>query len=140
MGRGGSRKKGGRGVRTLAAFMIAVLGGLSGAPAMWAEPTAIVKTVALGMPGQVKAKPEREAKLKHFVGEVLSVDQRGQTVTVRIMVQDRPRDVTLGVQGELVTLLPQLKIGQRVRVTYHEVDGKPVAYGITSSRHGNRRR
>jgi hypothetical protein len=25
-------------------------------------------------------------------------------------------------------------------VTYHEVDGKPVAYGITSSRHGNRRR
>ena len=69
-------------------------------------------------------------KLKTVVGEVVSVDATGKTLTVKHTVSGKTEDMTIGAGEKAAAVLGTLKAGDQVRVAYAEVDGKPMASTI----------
>jgi Cu/Ag efflux protein CusF len=69
-------------------------------------------------------------KLKTVVGEVVSVDATGKTVTVKRMVNGKPEETTIGAGEKAAAILGSLKAGDHIRVAYADVEGKPMASTI----------
>jgi len=69
-------------------------------------------------------------KLKTVVGEVVTVDATGKTLTVKHTVSGKTEDMTFGAGEKAAAALGTLKAGDQVRVAYADVDGKPVASTI----------
>ena len=86
-------------------------------------------------PAAPAAKPADAAKpatpkLKTVVGEVVSVDATGKTVTVKHTVSGKSEDMTFGAGEKAAAVLGTLKAGDHVRVAYADVDGKLMASTI----------
>ena len=130
-------------MKTAAAFAIAslTLTALTGvalaqsgtaAPAPAAKPAAPATT---GTPAATPAaKPVETAKpapkMKHVVGDVVSVDTTAKTLTLKHTVNGKSEEMTLGSGEKTAEVLGTLKAGDHVQVAYAEMDGKPVASTI----------
>ena len=130
-------------MKTAAAFAIAsltltVLTGAAlaqsgtAAPAPAAKPAAPATT---GTPAAAPAaKPAETAKpapkMKHVVGDVVSVDTTAKTLTLKHTVNGKSEEMTLGSGEKTAEVLGTLKAGDHVQVAYAEMDGKPVASTI----------
>jgi len=130
-------------MKTAAAFAIAslTLTALTGAalaqsgtaaPAPAAKPAAPATT---GTPAATPAaKPAETAKpapkMKHVVGDVVSVDTTAKTLTLKHTVNGKSEEMTLGSGEKTAEVLGTLKAGDHVQVAYAEMDGKPVASTI----------
>ena len=130
-------------MKTAAAFAIAslTLTALTGAalaqsgtaaPAPAAKPAAPATT---GTPAATPAaKPVETAKpapkMKHVVGDVVSVDTTAKTLTLKHTVNGKSEEMTLGSGEKTAEVLGTLKAGDHVQVAYAEMDGKPMASTI----------
>jgi len=102
------------------------------APAPAAKPAAPATT---GTPAATPAaKPAETAKpapkMKHVVGDVVSVDTTAKTLTLKHTVNGKSEEMTLGSGEKTAEVLGTLKAGDHVQVAYAEMDGKPVASTI----------
>ena len=130
-------------MKTAAAFAIAslTLTALTGvalaqsgtaAPAPAAKPAAPATTAPpAGAPAAKPAETAKPApKMKHVVGDVVSVDTTAKTLTLKHTVNGKSEEMTLGSGEKTAEVLGTLKAGDQVRVAYADVDGKPVASTI----------
>ena len=130
-------------MKTAAAFAIAslTLTALTGAalaqsgtaaPAPAAKPAAPAPTATPA--ATPAAKPVETAKpapkMKHVVGDVVSVDTTAKTLTLKHTVNGKSEEMTLGSGEKTAEVLGTLKAGDHVQVAYAEMDGKPVASTI----------
>lgn len=96
----------------------------------------VVSVVALLVGLALAASEERPASMT-AAGQVTAVDTKANTLAVKLEEQGKTRDVTFVVDAQTRILedgapiqLPQLKSGDRVTVTYHDLGGKTVAMNI----------
>jgi hypothetical protein len=103
------------------ALITLTFGGLSFAqakPAMPAAPTTDKKT-------------ETNAKASRIRGEVTSVDAKAGTLAVK----GKDKDVKMSVESKSVkAALEKVKVGDMVRVSYSEKDGKMVATSVKAAK------
>ena len=78
----------------------------------------------------VKAEKKAPAKVKHLTGEVVAVDAKAKTLTVK----GKKADVALSVDDKAAAKLADVKVGDKVTVKYKETDGKNVATSIVAKK------
>jgi len=130
-------------MKTAAAFAIAslTLTALTGAalaqsgtaaPAPAAKPAApATSATPAAAPAAKPAETAKPApKMKHVVGDVVSVDTTAKTLTLKHTVNGKSEEMTLGSGEKTAEVLGTLKAGDHVQVAYAEMDGKPVASTI----------
>jgi Cu/Ag efflux protein CusF len=79
---------------------------------------------------QTEKKPATPAKesMKAMAGEIVAMDQKAKTVTVKHMVSNKAAETTFHVEDS--ALFTQFKAGDHVKVTYAEMGDKRVARTI----------
>ena len=130
-------------MKTAAAFAIAslTLTALTGAalaqsgtaaPAPAAKPAApATSATPAAAPAAKPAETAKPApKMKHVVGDVVSVDTTAKTLTLKHTVNGKSEEMTLGSGEKTAEVLGTLKAGDHVQVAYAEMDGKPMASTI----------
>ena len=126
-------------MKTAAAFAIAsltltALTGVALAQSGTAAPAPTAKPAAPATTAPPAAKPAETAKpapkMKHVVGDVVSVDTTAKTLTLKHTVNGKSEEMTLGSGEKTAEVLGTLKAGDHVQVAYAEMDGKPVASTI----------
>jgi len=130
-------------MKTAAAFAIAslTLTALTGAalaqsgtaaPAPAAKPAApATSATPAAAPAAKPAETAKPApKMKHVVGDVVSVDTTAKTLTLKHTVNGKSEEMTLGSGEKTAEVLGTLKAGDHVQVAYAEIDGKPMASTI----------
>lgn len=86
--------------------------GTPGSPNMPATPPA---------PAEKIQKKERKSKPEHVVGEVVSVDPKAGTLTLK----DKDKEINLSVESKSVKKhLEDVKVGDKLGVSYTEDSGK----------------
>ncbi|MGD0884738.1 MAG: hypothetical protein ABSA46_07690 [Thermodesulfovibrionales bacterium] len=70
------------------------------------------------------------AKVHHITGEVVAVDAAAKTLTVKA----KKEDVALSADDKAAAKLADVKVGDKVMVTYKEVEGKKVATHIAEKK------
>jgi Cu/Ag efflux protein CusF len=82
---------------------------------------------------KIEAAPAVKAVEKHVKGEITAVDAKAMTITVK----GKKGDVTLTVDakteikmGKDKKTVADLKVGDKVKIIYHEADGKNTAKSI----------
>lgn len=85
-----------------------------------------------------KAMPAVKAKVKQVTGDVKAVDMKAKTITVTKTMKGKAEetvatvdDKTKIMMGEEKKALADVKVGEKVKVVYKEVEGKNVAKSIT---------
>jgi Cu/Ag efflux protein CusF len=73
-----------------------------------------------------------KAPTKHVSAEVVSVDTAGKTVKIKTLGRHK-KEVTLGVDPEASATLPDLKAGDRIKVTYTDSHGQLTAKSIVKN-------
>jgi Cu/Ag efflux protein CusF len=81
-------------------------------------------------PAPAAAAPAKAPVAKQITGEFVSLDKAAKTGTVKYVVDQKPMQMTFSMDE---AMLGQFKMGDRVKVTYHEVDGKFVATAIAKA-------
>lgn len=84
-----------------------------------------------------KAVTAEKPKVKQVTGEVKAVDTKAKTVTVTKTVKGKAEETTVVVDDKTkITMdkeqktLADVKVGDKVRVKYTEVEGKNIAKSI----------
>ena len=77
-----------------------------------------------------KAEKKAPAKVKQVTGEVVAVDAKAKTLTVK----GKKADVALSVDDKAAAKLADVKVGDKVTVKYKETDGKNVATSIVAKK------
>jgi pyruvate dehydrogenase E2 component (dihydrolipoamide acetyltransferase) len=77
-----------------------------------------------------KAEKKAPAKVKQVTGEVVAVDAKAKTLTVK----GKKADVVLTADDKAAAKLADVKVGDKVTVKYKETDGKNVATGIVAKK------
>ncbi len=67
--------------------------------------------------------PVTASKARYLTGEVVSVDQKAESLTVKRTVSQKSKEYTFAVEKDAVSALSDLKPGDRVRVTYTRAEG-----------------
>ncbi|MBI3989660.1 MAG: hypothetical protein HY347_08580 [candidate division NC10 bacterium] len=75
-------------------------------------------------------KPAAKAKAKSAKGEVVSVDPAAQTLVVKV----KDKEWSFAVEQKAAKALADLKVGDHVRVSYTEVDGKLTAKSVRKAK------
>ena len=70
------------------------------------------------------------AKVKQVTGEVVAVDAKAKTLTVK----GKKGDVALSVDEKAAAKLADVKVGDKVTVKYKETDGKNVATSVVGKK------
>jgi Cu/Ag efflux protein CusF len=85
-----------------------------------------------------KAMPAEKTKVKQVTGDVKAVDMKAKTITVTKTMKGKAEetvatvdDKTKIMMGEEKKALADVKVGEKVKVVYKEVEGKNVAKSIT---------
>jgi len=85
-----------------------------------------------------KAVPVEKPKVKQVTGDVKAVDMKAKAITVTKMMKGKAEetvatvdDKTKIMMGEEKKALADVKVGEKVKVVYKEVEGKNVAKSIT---------
>ena len=117
-------------MKTAAAFAIAslTLTALTGAALAQSGTAAPAPTATPAAKPVETAKPA--PKMKHVVGDVVSVDTTAKTLTLKHTVNGKSEEMTLGSGEKTAEVLGTLKAGDHVQVAYAEMDGKPMASTI----------
>lgn len=76
------------------------------------------------------AKTATKAKATRITGEVTSVDAKAGTLAVKT----KDKDVNLDTDSKAKTSLKDVKVGDRVRVSYTEKDGKMIATSVAKAK------
>ncbi len=83
-----------------------------------------------------KAAPAAKAVEQHVKGDITAVDANAMTVTVK----GKKGDVTVTVDaktefklGKDKKTVADLKVGEKVKILYHEADGKNIAKSISEA-------
>ncbi len=96
--------------------------------------TAIAVFFVVSLVGVVNMAVAKEKGDLYLRGEVVSVDQTAKTLTVKgkkgeeTIAVDQMTKISMGKMGGT---LEDIKAGDYVRVKYHKVDGKDVAYSVS---------
>ena len=81
-------------------------------------------------PPVAAAEDVAKAAVKTVAGELVSIDQKEQTVTVRHMVGTKPARITVHVEESAAASLTPFKPGDHVKVTYVETGAKRIMKNI----------
>ena len=81
-------------------------------------------------PAPAAAVPAKAPVTKQITGELVGLDKAAKTAIVKYLVDQKPMQMTLSMDEAMFS---QVKMGDRVKVTYHEVDGKFVATAIAKA-------
>ena len=81
-------------------------------------------------PAPAAAAPAKAPAAKQLTGELVGLDRAAKTAIVKYMVEQKPMQMTFSMDE---TMFGHFKMGDRVKITYHEVDGKFVATAITKA-------
>jgi len=76
------------------------------------------------------AEKKAPAKVKQVTGEVVAVDAKAKTLTVK----GKKGDVALSVDEKAAAKLADVKMGDKVTVKYKETDGKNVATSVVGKK------
>lgn len=120
---------------------LAALTILSFASSSFAQATPDEKSAPAEFAKLAKAETPKAAKPKSLIGEVVSVDQQGKTVTIktagrrmrRMPPPRKPKELTFAMEEKAAPMLADLKPGDRVRVTYVKTEGKLTANAIVKT-------
>lgn len=84
-----------------------------------------------------KAMPAEKPKVKQVTGDVKAVDIKAKTVTVTKTVKGKAEETTVTVDDKTKIMmdkeqktLADVKVGDKVKVKYTEVEGKNIAKSI----------
>ncbi len=77
-----------------------------------------------------KAEEKAPAKIKHMTGEVVAVDAKAKTLTVK----GKKGDMAFSVDEKAVAKLADVKTGDKVTVKYKEMDGKNIATSVAGKK------
>jgi Cu/Ag efflux protein CusF len=125
-------------VAVLAAVAIFAGASFAQAPATPAAPAPSAPKAAAPAAGPTTPAPAAQAPAKapvvqNITGEFVAMDKAAKTVTVKHVVDNKPTQITLGVDDTMLTALAQIKAGDKVKVTYEEMGGKFVAKTIVKA-------
>ena len=112
-------------------FVLSVAG-LSFAAEQKAAPAAPAekKEMAPAKMEEKKMEKKAPAKVKQVTGEVVAVDAKAKTLTVK----GKKADVALSVDEKAAAKLADVKVGDKVTVKYKEMDGKNVATSVVGKK------
>jgi len=79
-------------------------------------------------PAKKVVKKEEKPRATRVLGEVISVDAKAGMLTVKV------KDKEMSFAAETKGLLGKVKVGDKVRVSYGEKEGKLIARSITEAR------
>jgi len=99
---------------------------LSFAQAKPAEKPAAPQAMPAGEKAAPAEKPAAKPKSKVTQGEVVSADPAAKT----LVVKTKDKELSFSVEEKAAKVLADLKAGDRVRVSYSEVDGKLTAKSV----------
>jgi uncharacterized iron-regulated membrane protein len=102
--------------------------GVSLAQEKKATPATPATPAAPAMEKKTETKPAK-AKTTRITGEVTSVDAKAGTVTVKA----KDKETSLTADGKAKASLEKVKVGDMVKVSYTEKDGKMVASSIAKT-------
>ena len=92
----------------------------------------VAQTQAPAAPATPAAStPAKAPAVKNITGEFVGMNKAAKTATVKYVMNQKPTEITFSVDEALLTSLTEFKAGDRVKVTYEEVDGKHIAKAIT---------
>jgi adenylate kinase len=100
------------------------------APAAPAEKKAAAPAETKKEAAPAKAEKKAPAKVKQVTGEVVAVDAKAKTLTVK----GKKADVSFSVEDKAAAKLADVKIGDKATVKYKEMDGKNVASSVTAKK------
>jgi len=81
-------------------------------------------------PAPAAAAPTKAPVAKQITGELVGLDKAAKTAIVKYVVDQKPMQMTFSMDE---AMFAQFKMGDRVKVTYHEVEGKFVATAIAKA-------
>jgi Cu/Ag efflux protein CusF len=91
-----------------------------------AAPPAMTQTEK--KPATTPAPAATKESMKDLAGEIVAMDQKAKTVTVKHMMSNKAAEMTFHVEDS--ALFTQFKAGDHVKVTYAEMGDKRVARTI----------
>jgi|WetSurMetagenome_2_1015567.scaffolds.fasta_scaffold45300_2 hypothetical protein len=118
-------------VAALAAVAIFAGASFAQAPATPAAPAPSAPKAAT--PAPAAQAPAKAPVVQNITGEFVAMDKAAKTVTVKHVVDNKPTQITLGVDDTMLTALAQIKPGDKLKVTYEELSGKFVAKAIVKA-------
>lgn len=77
-----------------------------------------------------KAEEKAPAKIKHVTGEVVAVDAKAKTLTVK----GKKGDMAFTVDEKAAAKLADVKTGDKVAVKYKEMNGKNIATSVAGKK------
>jgi hypothetical protein len=114
-------------MRKIFVLIVALLFAFSLTTAFAADKAADTKAAPAPAKEEKKAEPKKVAEKKHQLsGEVKAVDAKAATVTVK-----GKKEMTFTADEKM---LKDVKIGDKIVVTYTEKDGKATATGIKAAK------
>ena len=113
--------------------VVAALAIVSQAGIALAQATPAAKPVAAEA---TKPAPVTAPKARTLTGEVVSVDPKAETLTVKRAGGYKSKEYTFAVEKDAVSALSDLKPGDRVRVTYTQAEGgRMTAKALVNASH-----
>jgi microtubule-associated protein 1 len=114
-------------MKKILVLIVALLFAFSLTAAFAADKAADTKAAPAPAKEEKKAEPKKVAEKKHqLTGEVKAVDAKAATVTVK-----GKKEMTFTADEKM---LKDVKIGDKIVVTYTEKDGKATATGIKAAK------
>jgi len=96
-----------------------------------------ITSLSFAVEGQ-KAMPVEKPKVQRVTGDVKAVDMKAKTITVTKMIKGKAEETVVTVDDKTKIMmdkekkaLADVKVGEKVKVIYTEVEGKNVAKSIT---------
>jgi Cu/Ag efflux protein CusF len=96
-----------------------------------------ITSLSFAVEGQ-KAMPVEKPKVQRVTGDVKAVDMKAKTITVTKMMKGKAEETVVTVDDKTKIMmdkekkaLADVKVGEKVKVIYTEVEGKNVAKSIT---------
>jgi Cu/Ag efflux protein CusF len=108
---------------TAAIVTVAAVTGLVGASLAQTSAPATTPAPAASAPANVPAS-------KQITGELVGLDKAAKTAIVKYVVDQKTMQMTFSMDE---AMFAQFKMGDRVKVTYHEVEGKFVATAVNKA-------
>ena len=112
---------------------LAMLMMLSGAGLSISQPVTAEQSSEHQVVKTAKAETPKGDRLHRLAGQVVSVDPKAKTVTVKHLVKGQPKDVTLNVSEQAASSLVNLQPNDRVKLSYSKEHGKLVAQSIVET-------
>ena len=117
-------------MKTFAYLLVAAVAVPAIAGPGFAQTTKPATTQAAPAAAPATTPDAAKATAKNLAGELVAVDQAAKTVTLKHMVDSKPMQLTMAVEGGAMASLAQLKPGDQVKVSYVEMGEKRIVKSI----------